>query len=495
MITRKLTAGIRSLLMCAVLAGCADLELADPNAKTTDTFWKNQNDALAGLNAAYRGLQENGAYGRWLAFAYDLRSDVGLSRSPWGDLANFTKSVLGTYDFEVNRELWQHHYRAIFRANQVIAYVPDAEMDAGTKARVIGEAKFIRALLYYNLVNLYGNVPLITAPSNPDERPAAATPATTWAQIEQDLKDAQAALPTTYSGGDLGRATRGAATALLGKSLLQQKKWADAAAQFATVVNSGTYRLLANYGDNFIASRDNNEESIFEVQFAGPQMLSAGTRGQNIIKMIGPCGVGFCDGEPTQWYFDEFQKEKTTAGAVDPRLDATLFYNKVGGMDVYGRPFADRYAGGRINDRFWKKYGEHYKRDQDWDNEINVKVMRLGGILLLQAEALNEAGQTASAYTPVNQVRARAGLAPLAAGLSQAAMRAEIEHQILLELGLEMERWLYLGRHGALTDAAQIATLKAHDADFGFFAPHRALLPIPQTERDLNPNVPQNPGW
>ncbi|MGQ0563168.1 MAG: RagB/SusD family nutrient uptake outer membrane protein [Gemmatimonadota bacterium] len=490
----KLNAVLCSLLALLTLSSCADLELTDPNAKTTDTFWKSQDDALAGLNAAYRSLQDNGTYGRWLAFAYDLRSDIGFSRSPWGDLANFTKSVLGTYDFEVNRELWQHHYRAIFRANQVIANVANTEMDATLKARVIGEARFMRALLYYNLVNLFGNVPLITEPSQPEDRPAAVPPATAWAQIEQDLKDAAAALPVSYSGADVGRATRGAATALLGKALLQQKKWGEAASQFATVVNSGTYQLLANFGDNFVASRDNNLESIFEVQFAGPQHLSAGTRGQNILKMIGPCGVGFCDGEPSRWYFDQFQKETTITGDVDPRLDATLFYNKAGGMDVYGRPFAERYSR-RLGDRFWKKYGEHYKTQQDWDNEINVKVMRLGGILLLYAEALNESGQTTAAYAPIHQVRARARLAALPAGLSQAEMRDRIEHEQLLELGLEMERFLYLSRQGWLTDPAKIAILKTHDPDFEFFAPHRALLPIPQTERDLNPNVPQNPGW
>ncbi|HEY7771517.1 RagB/SusD family nutrient uptake outer membrane protein, partial [Longimicrobium sp.] len=216
--------------------------------------------------------------------------------------------------------------------------------------------------------------------------------------------------------------------------------------------------------------------------------------GQNIIKMMGPCGVGFCDGEPRQWYVDEFRKETTTAGGTDPRLDATLFYNRPGGMDVYGTPFATRY-GNRLGDEFWKKFGEYYKTDQDWDNPVNVEVMRLGGVLLLHAEALTENNQVELARPLVNRVRARAGLAPLAAGMSQAAMRAEIEHQILLELGLENERWLWLARQGWLTDAGRITTLRARDPDFDAFAPHRALLPIPSTETNLNPNVKQNPGW
>ncbi|HEX2094247.1 MAG TPA: RagB/SusD family nutrient uptake outer membrane protein [Longimicrobiaceae bacterium] len=480
------------LLLGALLAGCADLDLTDPNQRTAETFWQTEQDAVQGVNAAYRGLQENGTYGRWLQFAYDTRSDIGFSRSPWGDLANFTKSVLGSYDFEVNREIWQHHYQTIFRANQVIANVPNIQMNTAMRDRIVAEAKFIRALMYFNLVSLYGNVPLVLQPPAPTDRPNQATPDQVWTQIERDLNEARTALPPSYSGADVGRATRGAATALLGRAHLQQREWAQAAQLFSEVV--GGYSLLPNYGDNFIVSNDNNAESIFEVQFGGPEVLAAGSRGQNIIKMIGPCGVGFCDSEPTQWYFDQLNQEKTTTGQPDPRLDATLFYNRPGGMDVYGTPFAARYAN-RLGDRFWKKYGEHYKTDQDWDNPINVKVMRLGGILLNQAEALNESGNTSAAYAPVNRVRARAGLAPLPAGLNQAQMRDRIAREILAELGLENERFLYLKRQGWLTDPARIAQLRTHDPDFSVFEPHRALLPIPSTETNLNPNVQQNPGW
>jgi starch-binding outer membrane protein, SusD/RagB family len=479
------------LLLAAMAAGCADLTLTNPNQQTVETFWQTEADATLGINAAYRGLEENGTYGRWLQFAYDLRSDIGFSRSPWGDLANFTKSVLGSYDFEVNREIWQHHYQTIFRANQVIAYVPGIEMDAARRDRIVGEAKFIRALSYFNLVNLYGNPAMVTQPPAPEDRPPQATPAEAWAQIEQDLTDAAGVLPDAYTGADVGRATRGAAIALLGRAHLQQLEWTAAAQSFASII--GNYTLLADYGANFVQSGDNNPETIFEVQFGGPEVLPAGARGQNIIKMIGPCGVGFCDGEPTQWYRAQFS-ETTTGGAPDPRLDATLFYNRAGGMDVYGIPFADRY-GNRLGDAFWKKYGEHYKTFQDWDNPINVKVMRLGGVLLLHAEALNEDGNPGQARTYVNQVRARAGLAPVAAGLSQAQMRAVIEVEILRELGLENERFLWLARHGWLTDPARIQVLESHDPDFALFDPHRALLPIPSTEVNLNTNINQNPGW
>lgn len=484
---------VPALLAAALLAGCADLTVSDPNRRTAETFWQNEQDALLGINATYRALQENGTYGRWLQFGYDLRSDIGFSRSPWGDLANFTKSVLGSYDFEVNREIWQHHYQAVFRANQVIAYVPGIDMDATLRARIVGEAQFIRALMYYNLVNLYGEVPLVTEPPVPTDRPDEGTLEQLWALVESDLTAAAAALPASYGGADAGRATRGAAMGLLGKAHLQQREWGPASQAFAQVIG-GPYTLLANYGDNFIQSQDNNPETVFEVQFGGPEVLAAGSRGQNIIKMMGPCNVGFCDGEPTAWYYGVLSSEMTTGGEPDPRLDATLFYNRPGGMDVYGTPFAVRY-GDRLGDRFWKKYGEWYKTDQDWDNPINVKVMRLGGILLLHAEALNEATGPAAAKPFVDQVRARAGLAPLAGGLTQAQMREAIEMEQLRELGLENERFLYLKRHGWLTDPARINILKTHDPDFNVFEPHRALLPIPSTETNLNPNVDQNPGW
>ncbi|MDB4949033.1 MAG: RagB/SusD protein [Gemmatimonadetes bacterium] len=484
---------IGALLLGVVAAGCTDLNLTDPNQRTADTFWQTEADATQGVNATYRALEENGTYGRWMQFATDIRSDVGRSRSPWGDLANFTKSVLSSYDFEVNRELWQHHYQAIFRANQVIANVPAIAMDAGRRDRIVGEAKFIRALMYFDLVNLYGSVPMTLAPAAPTERPAQASAAEAWAQVEKDLTEAAAVLPAGYSGADVGRATKGAAMGLLGKAYLQQGKWAQASAAFAAVRTSGQYQLLGNYGDNFVAANDNNLESVFEVQFGGPEVLAAGARGQNLLKMMGPCGVGFCDGEPTQWLFQQMQAEQTTTGGADPRLDATLFYNKPGGMDVYTQPFAQRY-GDRLGDVFWKKMGEYYKDNQDWDNPINVKVMRLGGIMLLEAEALVEQNQLGPAKTLVDAVRARAHLAPLAT-LTQPQMRDAVEHEEIVELAFEQERWLWLERHGWLTDPAKIAVLKAHDPDFELFDAHRALLPIPSTETNLNPNVHQNPGW
>jgi hypothetical protein len=318
-----------------------------------------------------------------------------------------------------------------------------------------------------------------------------------YAQIEKDLNDAAAVLPPSYSGADVGRATKGAAIAMLGKAQLQEKNWAGAATTLAKVIAMTQYDLMANYGDNFTDASENNKESVFEVQFGDFTQLSNGVRGQNIAKMIGPCGPGFCDGLPTRWYFNQFFADTTNRLVYDSRLDATLFWNKpnaAGGGDVYGSTFHSRY-GVTSNAVYWKKWGQYYvPGDQNWDNPINFRVIRFADVLLMEAEALNESGQTAAAYAFINRVRARQSVnqPALPAGLTQAQMRAAIIKERLLELGLEQERWLDVKRHSMLNKA----TLLPNDAEFSFFTDAKSeFLPIPQSEIDLNPNVKQNPGW
>lgn len=484
------------LLLGALAVGCNDLDVTNPSQRTTDTFYRNESDALAAVNATYHGLQELGAFGRWQTFADDARSDVATSRSPWTDLANFTRTILSSYNFEVNIHLWEHNYRTIFAANQVIANVPNVQMNEERKARFIAEAKFIRALSYYNLVTFFGGpngIPLVLEPSDAEDRPASSPTADVWARIEQDLTEARAVLPPSYSGADIGRATSGAATAMLAKAHLQQREWGEAATLFGEVVGSGQYELVASFGDNFRADRDNNAESIFEVQFTEIAQLSQGSAGYSGPKLYGPCGPAFCDQNPTRWYFEQFFAENPAV--PDPRLDFTIFYNKPGGMDVFGEPFAERYAD-RLDALFVKKYTQYYSRqDEIFDNPTNFKVLRLGGVLLLHAEALNESGNPGAAKGFVDQVRARVGLGALPPGLNQAQMRDRIEHEQLMELGFEAERFRYLQRQNLLT-AEFLPTLKARDPDFDVFEPARStLLPIPNSETDLNAGVEQNPGY
>lgn len=508
---KRLRVRAAALLVGAAMAACAKLDLTNPNAPSSGSFWKSENDALQGVNAVYSGLILLGNYGRWQAFNFDIRSDIGTAQlSPWGDLAAYNQFKLNNYDFEINRHTWQHHYQTISRANLVIANVPGIQMDAARRARLVGEAKFLRALMYYDLVTLYENIPLLTVPPLPTDRPGNAAPADVYAQIDKDLTDAAAALPASYGGADAGRATKGAALALLGKARLQQRNWATASAALAQVISGNQYSLLANYGDNFLNSTRNNAESVFEVQMGSDATLSQGVAGLSFPKMIGPCyrasnqtpfnnyDPTFCDGRPTRWYLDQFLASTTATGGQDPRVESTLLFNHPSTEQIYGRPygffFRDDPSTTTVREDtiiFFRKYGETYiPTDQRWDNPTNYKVIRYADVLLMQAEALNEQGQPTQAAAYVNQVRQRVGKSTLA-GLSQAQMRDSIKYERLLELGLEGQRFNDLKRWNELSPA-----LATRDPDFRSFVTGKSeRLPIPITEINLNPSLKQNPGW
>lgn len=508
-----LTARWRRALLGAALAatglgaaGCQnDVDVTDPNAPSTGNFWRTSADAQSGVTATYNALLRTGGYQRWQAFGYDLRSDIATAQtSPWAELAAFGRFQFPSgYDFEINRELWDHAYLLVSRANQVIANVPQINMDAPQRDRLVGEARFLRGLAYFRLMTLFGGqIPLITTPPEATDRPASSDSAAVWAQIEQDFTAAAAALPRQTMAQAQGRATAGAAQGMLGKTLLQERKWAQASAALAPIIAGtyGTYALVPNYATLFRQEGNNGAESLFEVQMGNVDTCGQGICGLNIAKMSGPCGPTYCDNRPTRWYFQQFFLERTTAGALDPRLDATIYYYRGDTTRVYNRTWAEwrQRDPGNYNDTtrvYWKKWGEYYigSNDQTWEAQINYKVLRYADVLLMQAEALNEQGQTANALPLVNQVRQRAALAPLGAGLSQAAMRNAILQQRLLEFGLEGQRWLDLGRQNLFAD---LATLRSRDPDFNTFTPGTSqLLPITQRERNLNPNVRQNPGY
>ncbi|MCR5886420.1 RagB/SusD family nutrient uptake outer membrane protein [Hymenobacter sp. J193] len=491
------------------------LDQVNPNQPTTESFWATEADAVKGINASYSGLQQLGTYRRWLHFAFDLRSDDSFSQSPWGELADFTRFTQANYDFEVSQNIWRDHYRAIWRTNQVLANVPGIQMNEGLKKRILAEARFLRALYYYNLVILYGRVPLALTPSDPANLPPQATEAQVWEQIIADLQAAKPDLDASYGGGnDTGRATKGAATTLLGKAYMQNRQWALASAQFTEVIGSGRYQLTSNYTDNFRHTTENNAESIFEVQFSDAKLGgndgddATSSEGGQRSQFWGVPGAGFVDGEVRPWVVNEFLQEATTTGRRDPRLSATVFYNRRqfstglpvdGDTLVYGTGFQNRFKGNArdLSRVYWRKYQtDYYRNFENFDSPINHRVMRYADVLLLQAEALNEQGQTSAAIPFINQVRSRAGLAPLQEGnFNQGSLSTQIMHERVTELTGEGQRFFDLKRWGLLDDQANIDQLKARDTDFNSFQVSRSrLLPIPQTEVDLA-GYEQNSGW
>ena len=509
----RLRTFLTALAGTAALAACRnDVDITDPNAPSSGNFWQSASDAQAGVTATYNTLLRLGTFQRWQAFAYDARSDIATTNtSPRAELNAFSKFQFPSgYDFDVSRDTWNDTYTLINRANLVIANVPNINMDGGQKAQNVAEAKFLRGLGYFHLITLYGgNIPLITAPPTATDRPASSDSATVWAQIEKDFSDAAAVLPKQLMSQSGGRATAGAAQGMLGKTQLQQRKWAQASATLAPIIAGqfGTYALLPDYATLFRREGNNSAESLFEVQMGNVDLCGQGRCGLNSAKMAGACGPGYCDARPTAWYLTQFFGDSTVAGgSVDPRVNSTIYYYRGDTTQVYGKSwrwwrdstngtFNQRANYTDVNRLYFKKYGEYYtgSQDQTWEAQINFKVLRYADVLLMQAEALNEQGQTAQALPLVNQVRNRAGMKSLTAGLSQAALRSAILHERLVEFGLEGQRWLDLGRQNLFSD---VATLRSHDTDFNTFVPGQSqLLPIPQRERNLNPNVRQNPGW
>jgi starch-binding outer membrane protein, SusD/RagB family len=494
-----------------------DLDIQNPNRVDESNFWKTSTDAVQGINAVYGNFYRNGApYSRWLPFYMDVRSDDGYSTSPWNELRSVSGNNITQYSFEVNYDTWWHHWRGVYRANQVIANVPGIEMDETVKTRIIGEAKFLRAVYYYNLVNIWGNIPLVLEPSQPADKPSQVPQEQVWAQIEKDLTDAIQALPTSYSGEEIGRATKGAAYGYLGRAYLQQKKWqqaADTFQWFITGAGSSLYDLVSNYQDNFLHTTENNKESVFEVQFKmrpenGGDDGPTSNVGTSRAPFFAPPGNGFSDANMHRWVLNEFYQEKTTTGQRDPRLAVTALYDSTDERGpnftiVYGSTFASKnYPADMINRVWYHKYLDDYFRINEFEvfnSPINFRALRFADVLLMYAEALNNLNRTGEAYQYVDRVRQRAGLAKLSVirpGMSQGQFQQQLEHERITELTGESVRWIDLARWGYFDDATKLAVLKAHDPEFNNFVIGRnKYMPIPQSEIDINPNLKQNPNW
>jgi tetratricopeptide (TPR) repeat protein len=494
-----------------------ELDIENPNREDESNFWNSSESAVKGINAVYGNFYRNGApYSRWLPFYMDIRSDQGYSTSPWNELRSVGALNITQYSFEVNYDTWWHHWRGVYRANQVLAYVPGISMDEALKARILAEAKFLRALNYYDLVTIWGSIPLILEPSKPSDKPAQVAQEQVWAQIEKDLTEAAAVLPTAYSGEEVGRATKGAAYGLLGRVHLQQKEYqqaVDALSWLVTGAGQSLYALLPNYHDNFKHTTENNKESVFEVQFKmrpenGGDDGPTSNVGTSRAPFFAPPGHGFNDANMHRWVVWEFLKEKTVDGQRDPRLAVTALYDSTDerGPDftsVYGSSFTSKNYDAGIKSRVWyRKYLDDYFRINEFEvfnSPINFRVIRYADVLLMYAEALNGLGRTAEAYPFVDRVRERAGLAKLSVakpGLNQSQFLQQLMHERLTELTGECVRWNDLARWGYFDDANKIAELKARDTEFNNFVVGRnKYMPIPQTELDINPNLKQNQGW
>ncbi|SFP87779.1 Starch-binding associating with outer membrane [Pseudarcicella hirudinis] len=511
-----------ALLATALLTGACekDLQQLNPNQQTSATFWQNQEDAIKGINATYQTLTIDGGYMRSTPLLLDTRGDDVRSNSPWDQMYNSGKFALNAGNSDIYGWAFGAYYEGVSKANQVLDFVPGIKMDEEVKKRVLGQAYFLRGLYFYHLVNMFGNVilPTTSVKSTKDFYVKQSTEAEGWAQVINDLKKASELLPVSYDNvtgpdkGQKGRATKGAALAFLGKAYLFTKKYPEAASQFKAVMDLGIYDLVAEYRDNFTEKNENNKESLFEVQFsrdAGGKDLNWGGEpqpGWGVVSAraitYAPRGFGWTDVQPTRSSFNEFLLEKTISGDDDPRLVATMFYNKPG-LKLYGKLFSENYKNNPadLNDLFVRKYenDDSGRSDEfDWRSGINERIMRYADVLMMYAECLNETGQTAQAYQYIQKVRSRVNLPDLAAvrpNMTAAQMRDQLAHERLLEFSFEGHRFDDIKRWGWLSDPAKLAELKQRDPEFNTYQKGREFFPIPIAEINTNPGVKQNQSY
>lgn len=508
------------LSLTVVLNSCvqeSDLIQIDPNNDAVDSFWETDDDALQGVNAAYGSLLTDGTYMRSTPALLDLKGDDTKSNSPWASIYVVGKFNTNVSNPDIYGWAYETYYQGIYRANQVLTNVPNIDFeDNALKDRILGQAYFLRGLFLFHAVNMFKNVPLPTelAATYPQK-----TQAEGWVQVIEDFKAAANLLPITYANisgadaGETGRATKGAALAYLGKAQLFTNDFPNARDTFKSVIDLGVYSLVPNYRDNFTDTNENNSESIFEVQFsreAGGVDLGWGGApqpgwGKTSARAItyGPRAFGWTDVQPTRALYNQFLEEPTISGDVDPRLDATIFYNKPGGMMLYGKDFATFYGGNvqDLNDLFCAKYQNsdgRYPDEYDWRSGINERIMRYADVLLMYAECLNETGSTDNAYQYIQEVRDRVNLPDLRItkpGMNPEQMREQIGHERFLEFALEGHRFDDIRRWGWLQDANKLSWLKSRDPEFETYSSGREFFPIPQLEMDNNPGTIQNTGY
>lgn len=490
---------ILSIFALLVITSCGDgfLERDPIIGQVESDFYNTEEDAIAAINSAYATLQFEmtpGGHFRW--FWGDIMSDDS-TKGGEGDNDQFTLKQLEEFVGPTNTDFlqgeWEADYEGIYRANKVLERVVDIEMNETLKQRILGEAKFIRAWFHYNLVTIFGNIPLVDRVLAPSEYDTPQSdPSEVWALIEQDLKEAVAVLPrkSQYLQEDLGRITHGAASALLAKAYLFQGKFADAKAAAEDVINSGEYTLTPFFGDIFTTAGENGSGSVFEIQYMnasggnwGRNNANEGTF-SNVFQRARGQFEGFGFNLPTQDLVDEFFVE----GTEDPRLVHTVF--REGDQMGDRGTFTKDATGGFPHDYYTKKPFNRKDEeapfgDPNPNGGTNDRVIRYADVLLMHAEASAETGDVSAAQSSLNEVRARVGLDPVTAS-GQNLIEA-IYHERRVELAMEGHRFFDLVRTGR---AAEVL------GPLGFREGIHEIQPIPEFEITKSNGVyQQNPGY
>lgn len=479
------------------LLGCSESFLENPplTTITDETYPENANDAYLVTNAAYSNLRN-----WWISGGYpltDIMTDDQTKGSEDGsnpDLQQFENFSFGpTHAYIL--AWYQTLYQSVRHANIVIEKVPDIPMDEDLKARYIAEAKFIRSYVYFTMVRLWGDVPMITT-INP-ERTVARTPVEDIYQqvIIPGLEEAALVLPekNEYEAADMGRATRGAAKALLARIYLHRGDFLNAEKYADEVIASAQYSLDPEWPRVFSLEGQWGPGSIFELGALPGGRNLGGNQYGNTQGVRGTPDWGWGFGRPSWNYITHFE-------ADDPRLDASVIYlNEVlSGVTIIGSSITSDTTyddeGNIIEIECYnqKVYVEGITTTQDGFGH-NRRFIRYADMLLISAEARNERGDTPKAIEYLNLVRERArggneSILPDVPGeTGQSDVRQLIWEERRHEFAFENIRYFDLMRQGRMSEVL---------GPLGFTEGKNNLLPIPQQEIDLSEGkMNQNPNW
>ena len=495
---KKIYFAISLFIASGWLGACTDFLKEEPTDRyVIDNFYSSRTDAEAAVAAVYQQLYS--IYERHMFLLNELPADdekngLGMPNQFLQDL----EYLRFTSENQFTREMWQRNYSGIARANTAIINIPTINMDETIRNRLVAEAKFLRALYYFNLVRFYGDVPIILQLESVEDALGPRAPkAQVYEQITQDLLDAETDLPISYGDQDVGRVTRGAAKILLGKVYLTMREYQKSVDKLAEVVeNEGEYGygLHDNFGDNWEPATENGLEMVFSIEFMDPPgegnsaMILQGPK----YSLPGGFGVlGLTNSNeadiPTRDLYDRYSDE-------DERKAATFTTDFVSLID------------GSIHTStipIFTKYWEEGERNPA-NSDANMHIIRYADALLMYAEALNEIGQTGPALTHLNRVRERAFNTPDQnyVGLSAEEFRTAVWLERRLELAMEGHRWFDLARTDRFVErmkehaAYEASVAESNKVEIAQnIQPHMVLMPIPQREVDLNTVLEQNPGY
>jgi len=463
------------IAITGVFSSCNEdlIQLSPISQNSAGNFYSTPEQIEQAVVGVYDGLQLTGQYRQYFIYLMEVRSDNSKQQSTtssggvFGDVDLFRMEATSN----VVELAWKDCYKGIQRCNIVLKRIESVSVNPN-KTVQIGEIKFIRALTYFNLVRLFGDVPLVTKEyGDPFEAfELVRTPkADVYALIIKDLTEACQSLNTNALRP--GGATKNAAYALLGKVQLTLENFTEAIAALRNV--SGV--LLPNYADNFGLANENSVESLFEIQFKKGG-IGEGSPYANLFTpfgasyLIGGIGTTFGDNLPTQDIYNSYP-------VGDIRRDVTM-----------GKTTSDVL--------YTKKYIDTPFKDLDGGN--NFIVLRYADVVLMLAEALNEQGYIADdeAFTLLNKIRNRAGLSSLTSLdlPEQNSFRIAIANERRWELAFENHRWFDLVRTGKA-----IQVMNAHTSESGVMntvTNENLLYPIPQSQVDAtNGKITQNPGY